>query len=65
VAERLRASIEQELRGDGVTASFGLATYPDHAGHPLALIGAADSALYVSKRNGRNRVTVHAMTMGQ
>lgn len=65
VAERLRARIEHELRDDGVTASFGLASSPEHATHPQALIGAADSALYASKRAGRNRVTVHAMTMGQ
>lgn len=57
-AERLRATIEHELRAEGVTASFGVACYPEHADHPLALLGAADAALYVSKNNGRNRVSV-------
>jgi diguanylate cyclase (GGDEF)-like protein len=63
-AERLRAAIEQELREDGVTASFGVASFPEHADHPLALVGAADSALYVSKRAGRNRVSVCSALLG-
>jgi diguanylate cyclase (GGDEF)-like protein len=58
VAERLRAAIEQELSADGVTASFGVAVSPQHADTPLALLHAADQALYVSKRAGRNRVTM-------
>jgi diguanylate cyclase (GGDEF)-like protein len=64
VAERLRACIENELQDDGVTASFGVASYPEHADHPLALIGAADTALYVSKRAGRNRVSVCSALLG-
>jgi diguanylate cyclase (GGDEF)-like protein len=58
VAERLRLRIEQELGAQGVTASFGVATRPREAGGPLALLRAADDALYVSKRAGKNRVTV-------
>jgi diguanylate cyclase (GGDEF)-like protein len=58
VAERLRARIETELATEGITASFGVAAYPQHADSPLALMDAADRALYASKRNGRNRVTV-------
>lgn len=58
VAERLRSRIEQELGAQGVTASFGVATRPREAGGPLALLRAADDALYVSKRAGKNRVTV-------
>ncbi|HEX6243493.1 MAG TPA: GGDEF domain-containing protein [Polyangiales bacterium] len=58
VAERLRARIESELSCEGVTASVGVAAYPEHADTPLTLLEAADQALYASKRNGRNRVTV-------
>jgi diguanylate cyclase (GGDEF)-like protein len=58
VAERLRARIEQELGAHGVTASFGVASRPQEAGGPLALLRAADNALYASKRAGKNRVTV-------
>jgi diguanylate cyclase (GGDEF)-like protein len=58
VAERLRARIEEELAADGITASFGVAAFPEHARTQLELLSAADQALYVSKRGGRNRVTV-------
>lgn len=40
-----------------ITASFGVATAPDDADEPLALIRHADRALYVgAKQTGRNRV---------
>jgi diguanylate cyclase (GGDEF)-like protein len=60
VAERLRERLEQmEVPGFGkVTASFGVATYPDHASSRDMLVVAADRALYQSKNNGRNRVSI-------
>lgn len=39
-----------------VTASFGVAVYPDHATTPEALLHAGDIALYRAKHEGRNRV---------
>jgi diguanylate cyclase (GGDEF)-like protein len=62
VAERVRRSVEADhLESQGktikVTASFGVAVFPDSALEMETLIKAADSALYVSKENGRNRVT--------
>ncbi len=66
VAERIRARIEAEpipVLGDddgeralSVTASFGVATIPDGAADAQTLIAAADAALYIAKRAGRNRV---------
>lgn len=41
-----------------VTASFGVAAYPDHGGDADALLRAADAALYAAKRAGRDRVQV-------
>jgi diguanylate cyclase (GGDEF)-like protein len=61
LAERIRASIERRFGGEGeggVTASLGVALVPDHAASPKALLKAADAALYVSKREGRNRCTI-------
>jgi diguanylate cyclase (GGDEF)-like protein len=41
-----------------VTASFGVAVYPDEAGDPEELMRIADRALYRAKAHGRNRVEV-------
>ncbi|HUE81031.1 MAG TPA: sensor domain-containing diguanylate cyclase [Pyrinomonadaceae bacterium] len=59
VAERLRRSIGQtEVPGYGfMSASFGLATFPIHASSRDTLVVAADQALYISKRSGRNQVS--------
>jgi GGDEF domain-containing protein len=40
----------------GVTASFGVAAVPENAFDRGDLIAAADAALYVAKRAGKNRV---------
>lgn len=64
VAERIRMRIAAEvIEGDfgrvRVTASLGLATWPDHAGVRADLMERADQALYEAKHGGRNRVVVH------
>jgi diguanylate cyclase (GGDEF)-like protein len=59
IAERIRAAIaEISLPGSDVTvsASIGLAGFPDHASTLERLERLADAALYVAKRQGRNRV---------
>ena len=43
-----------------VTASFGVALFPDHANGPDALMRASDDALYQAKRAGRDRVIVNS-----
>jgi diguanylate cyclase (GGDEF)-like protein len=61
VAERIRRALESRLvlAPDGqpipVTASFGVAAYPDDSSSQ-ALLAAADGALYEAKRAGKNRV---------
>ncbi len=62
VAERILNQIrELEIRGPRgeairITASIGLAAFPDDAGCCQGLIERADQALYVAKRGGRNRI---------
>lgn len=58
IAERLRLAIAKALVADGVTASFGVASYPSHVDSPSDLISVADRALYISKTHGRNQVTL-------
>ena len=60
-AERLRRDIEARKEPVPVTASFGVACFPAHGTDVAGLISAADRALYVSKRDGRNRVTRAAL----
>jgi diguanylate cyclase (GGDEF)-like protein len=40
----------------GISASFGVASYPEHGTTPAQLMAAADAALYAAKRDGRDRV---------
>jgi diguanylate cyclase (GGDEF)-like protein len=47
-----------------VTASLGVAAYPEHGTDGAILLHAADQALYEAKRNGRNRVSAAAGTAG-
>jgi diguanylate cyclase (GGDEF)-like protein len=59
IAERVRAAIaEISLAGTdvAVTASIGVAGFPDHASTPDRLERLADAALYLAKRQGRDRV---------
>lgn len=44
----------------GLTASVGVALYPEHATDPERLVAAADQAMYQSKAAGRNRWSVAA-----
>jgi diguanylate cyclase (GGDEF)-like protein len=59
IAERVRAAVaEISLAGTdvSVTASIGVVGFPDHATSLDRLEWLADAALYLAKREGRNRV---------
>jgi diguanylate cyclase (GGDEF)-like protein/PAS domain S-box-containing protein len=65
IAERLRATIEKHpfpLREHQplgcISASIGVAEFPQDGADPAAILKAADDCVYQSKHGGRNRVTV-------
>lgn len=60
IAERLRQKVEQSISpaGIAVTVSLGVSAFPKHALSQIELVKLADKALYQSKREGRNRVTI-------
>ncbi len=68
VAERIRAKIEGHRFTGGrrlkftLTASFGIAVFPEHALSPQQLIACADRAMYQAKAANKNctRVTANA-----
>ena len=41
-----------------IQPSIGVAIYPEHGGEEHRLLGHADEAMYLSKRNGGNQVRV-------
>ena len=64
VAERVRTAIAaiNVLEGDSaVTASFGVAVFPEDAPDAARLVRNADRALYRAKANGRNRVEIFSL----
>jgi diguanylate cyclase (GGDEF)-like protein len=70
VADKLRRRVEEapiehrEVQPEGkVTISVGVANLPIDATEMGKLVDCADSALYASKRGGRNRVTGFATGM--
>ena len=60
VAEKICNTLNQpfELAGHclHVSASIGVALYPEHGHNELQLYGNADAAMYHAKKNGRNNV---------
>lgn len=59
-AERCRAAVEtMEIPGApylSVTASVGVAAFPEHGDELDGLLKASDRAMYAAKANGRNRI---------
>ncbi len=70
IAERIRSTIEKHIivsleRQLHVTVSIGVACYPSMASTPQQLIDNADKALYFSKENGRNRISMYIPGIGE
>ncbi len=65
LAERLRASIESDryLAAHGVTASFGIATFPVHGPTQEEILRVADSGMYLAKHQEGNRVQVASLAL--
>lgn len=70
VADRIRAKIEQHRFTGGrglkvsLTASFGIAVFPEHALSPQQLIACADAAMYGAKAADKNCVRIIAGPSG-
>lgn len=67
VAERIRTAVAHMVVPQSndkvalnVTVSAGVSVFPAHGERLEEVLQAADKALYESKRNGRNRVTLYA-----
>jgi diguanylate cyclase (GGDEF)-like protein/putative nucleotidyltransferase with HDIG domain len=58
-AEKLRSCIYNDslLREKNITASMGIAGFPDHGSTPQELIQVADASMYLSKHQGGNTVS--------
>ena len=58
-ADRDRGPADPDVE-QGITASFGVASFPEDAASREELLRKADRALYSAKRAGRNRVDTTA-----
>ncbi len=63
VAEKIRLAVDQPFLIDqhhiDISASIGIAFYPDHASDAEGLMQCADSAMYVAKTHGGNRFVLY------
>jgi diguanylate cyclase (GGDEF)-like protein len=63
VAEKIRHAMAQpfELAGQvfHISASIGMAIYPEHGEDEQQLTNSADTAMYHAKKNGRNQVVTY------
>ncbi len=63
VAEKIRQAVDQPFLIDqhhiSISASIGIAFYPDHATDAEGLLQCADSAMYRAKTQGGNRCTLY------
>ncbi len=63
LAERLRSSLSADpfLSGYGLTASFGIATFPNHGATPEEILRFADAGMYLAKHEKGDRVRVASL----
>jgi diguanylate cyclase (GGDEF)-like protein/PAS domain S-box-containing protein len=54
------ARLDQAGQSIRLTASQGIATFPEHGRNDATLLANADAALYAAKRAGRDRICVYA-----
>jgi len=65
-AERIRQEVGAlSIHGARISVSVGVATFPEHGTTADDLVRAADEALYLSKREGKNRTIVAASGRGK
>jgi diguanylate cyclase (GGDEF)-like protein/PAS domain S-box-containing protein len=69
VAEKIRYSLVQPVEVNGfhllISASIGVAVYPDHGNDEKSLLNHADAAMYLAKEKGRNNVTLYDRSLLQ
>ncbi len=58
MTERIRAALNKNFSQEGITMSFGIASFPDHGDTFDTLYTKADQALYQSKNLGKNKTSV-------
>jgi diguanylate cyclase (GGDEF)-like protein len=65
LAERLRAALQEDqfLRAHGVTASIGIATFPNHGPTPEEILRVADCGMYLAKRCDGDCVKVASLSI--
>ena len=65
LAEELRSAVEADdfLRALEVTASFGIATFPDHGRNPEEILRVANSGMYIAKHCNGNCVKVASLSL--
>jgi diguanylate cyclase (GGDEF)-like protein/hemerythrin-like metal-binding protein/PAS domain S-box-containing protein len=61
IAERIRVALEKPFitpagKPLSISASIGVALFPDHADNERGLLHAGDTAMYQAKRTGRNKI---------
>ena len=61
----IRSSVELEHERVSVSASIGIAVYPDNAKDVSGLVQAADSAMYGAKERGRNGFAFYSADMAE
>lgn len=65
ILDSFKPSFDIEGHTLRITPSIGIAIYPDHGVEPETLLKHADTAMYESKRLGRNAYTIYVEQMGR